>query len=92
MPPIRRYSPAQYNLGIMYGKGLGVPVDMNEAAKWLRKAAEQGNADAQYSLGAIYANGEGFTRNRAEAEKWLRMSATQGHVGAQKALRMLGLN
>ena len=26
---------AQYNLGIMYNRGLGVPVDKNEAFSWL---------------------------------------------------------
>ena len=31
----------------MYDIGLGVPKDYAEAAKWVRKAAEQGNADAK---------------------------------------------
>ena len=33
---------AQYNLGVMYDKGQGVPQDDAEAAKWYQKAAEQG--------------------------------------------------
>ena len=40
-------SKAQNNLGMMYGLGEGVPQDYQEAAKWHRKAAEQGNASAQ---------------------------------------------
>jgi TPR repeat protein len=35
---------AQYNLGILYHDGQGVPRDDAEAVKWYRKAAEQGNA------------------------------------------------
>ena len=35
---------AQLRLGIMYSKGKGVPQDYKEAAKWFRKAADQGNA------------------------------------------------
>ena len=35
---------AQYNLGIMYNNGYGVPQDQKEATKWFRLAAEQGNA------------------------------------------------
>ncbi len=35
---------AQYNLGLMYGKGQGVPQDYAEAVQWYRKAAEQGVA------------------------------------------------
>ena len=41
---------AQYNLGISYDRGEGVPQDYVEAVKWYRKAAEQGDADAQNKL------------------------------------------
>jgi len=33
---------AQFNLGVMYFKGEGVLKNYKEAAKWYRKAAEQG--------------------------------------------------
>ncbi len=36
----------QYNLGILYEKGLGVPSDNNQAKLWFYKAADQGDADA----------------------------------------------
>ena len=36
------YAAAQFNLGIMYDEGQGVPQDYAEALKWYRKAAEQG--------------------------------------------------
>jgi len=39
---------AQWALGYTYSYGIGVPKDDKEAAKWIRKAAEQGNADAQF--------------------------------------------
>ena len=42
---------AQYDLGLMYAKGQGVPQDYAEAVKWFRKAADQGDASAQYNLG-----------------------------------------
>ncbi len=38
---------AQYNLGVMYAGGQGVPRDNQEAAEWLRLAPEQGDAAAQ---------------------------------------------
>ncbi len=44
---------AQFNLGVMYYKGRGVPQDYAEAVKWYRKAAEQGNAGAQFNLGHV---------------------------------------
>ena len=41
---------AQFNLGGMYQDGEGVAQDDAEAAKWYRKAAEQGNAIAKQRL------------------------------------------
>ena len=40
-----------------------------EAVKWFRLAAEQGDADAQYNLGYMYALGEGVAKNDQEAVK-----------------------
>ena len=45
---------AQYNLGVMYDEGRGVPEDVKEALKWYRLAADQGVADVQYNLGRMY--------------------------------------
>jgi TPR repeat protein len=45
------HAQAQYNLGFMYGSGLGVPQDDAEAVNWFRLAAEQGLAQAQTHLG-----------------------------------------
>ena len=41
---------AQYDLGLMYYHGIGVERDIQESETWMRKAAEQGNADAQNFL------------------------------------------
>jgi len=41
--------------------------------KWLRKAAEQGNADAQYDLAIAYKYGQiGVQQDAAQAEIWFR--------------------
>ena len=34
---------AQFNLGLMYNNGQGVPQDYKEAVKWYRLSAEQGD-------------------------------------------------
>jgi TPR repeat protein len=44
------YAPAQFNLGVMYEKGQGVPQDNATAVSWYRKAADQGNSSAQAHL------------------------------------------
>ena len=69
---------AQFNLGVMYDIGDGVPQDYAEAVKWYRLAAEQGYVAAQYNLGTMYDNGKGVPQDYAEAVKWYRLAAEQG--------------
>ncbi len=51
---------AQFNLGLMYNFGRGIPQDDAEAMRWYRTAAEQGLADAQFRLGYMYALGNNY--------------------------------
>jgi uncharacterized protein len=75
---------AQYNLGLMFDKGQGVPQDYATALSWYRKAAEQGHAAAQNNLGLIFANGgPGVPQDFATAVSWYRKAAEQGHAAAQ---------
>ena len=60
-----------------------MPRDYAEAAKWYRKAAEQGDVDAQYNLGDMYRYGLGVSQDYTEGVKWYRKAAEQGHVIAQ---------
>jgi len=83
------YAFAQYNLGILYEYGNGVPKDYAEAVKWYRLSAEQSYAISQYSLGLMYSNGYGVLKDKAEAVKWWRLSAEQGYVYAQGMLGIM---
>ena len=74
---------AQFNLGLMYEKGKGVPQDYKEAVKWYRMAAEQGVTYAQANLGLMYNKGQGVPHDNKEAVKWYRRSAEQGFAKAQ---------
>ncbi len=80
---------AQYNLGLMYRKGQGVPKDDAEAVGWWRKAAEQGNAGAQNNLGVMYRNGHGVPQDYAKAVGWYRKAAEQGYATAQHNLGVM---
>ena len=62
---------AQYNLGIMYKKGLGVLVDEYEAFSWFFLSANQGNILANYALGHAYLKGSGINKNYKLALKSL---------------------
>ena len=69
---------AQFNLGLMYYDGHGVPLDFAQAADWFTKAAEQDYAKAQYDLGAMYGIGKGVKRDYVQAYKWLNLCAAKG--------------
>jgi TPR repeat protein len=76
----------QYNQDTAYWYGNGVPQNYGEAAKWYRKAAEQGYAEAQYRLGQMLEIGQGVKEDDAEAAKWYRKAAEQGVVLAEHNL------
>jgi uncharacterized protein len=81
---------AQYNLGLMFDNGQGVPQDYATAVSWYRKAAEQGHAAAQYNLGRIFANGgQGVPQDYATAASWYRKAAERGDADAQVNLGIL---
>ena len=68
---------AQFNLGLMYHHGQGVPQDYAAAMKWFHRAAEQGRADAQYSLGIMYHKGTGAPQDFVQAHMWLNLAASR---------------
>ncbi len=80
---------AQYNLGLMYSRGVGVEEDDAEALKWYRMAADQGHAKAQYNLGMMYYFGKGVPQNRVVAYQWVLLSAARGESVAKDALDAL---
>jgi TPR repeat protein len=69
---------AQFNLGIMYARGLGVGKDIAEAWRLFQLAAAQGNAPAQFRLGVRSAQGWGVQQNFVEASQWYQRAADQG--------------
>lgn len=73
---------AQYNLGVIYMKGRGVPIDINVALHWLTKAANQNDKEAQYALGCL--NMEHFRRYDI-AVTWFSHADKNGHSNAKIA-------
>ena len=82
---------AQYNLGVMYANGVGVPQDDKTAVKWYTLAAEQGHASAQYNLGVMYRKGQGVPQDDKTAVKWYTLAAEQGDAAAQYNLGLMTL-
>jgi TPR repeat protein len=67
----------------MHIDGRGVPQNHTEAVRWLRLAADQGDAEAQSNLGNMYLKGTGIKQSVAEAMRWYRRAADQGLAVAQ---------
>ncbi len=80
---------AQFNLGILYGEGLGVRQDSAKAAEWYKKSADQGIPEAQYNLGVMYLKGEGLRQDYAKAAVWYEKVANQGDAKAQYNLGLM---
>ena len=80
---------AQFNLGVMYASGEGVPENDAEAVKWYRKAADQGYAQSQLNLGVMYANGAGVPENYIKAHVWWSMAKTKGNEIAKEYIKVL---
>jgi TPR repeat protein len=61
---------AQHDVGLEYEKGGLVPRDIDTAAAWLKKSADQDYADGQFAYGVLLATGRGKGLDQAsEADK-----------------------
>ena len=78
------FAGAQYNLGLMYNYGDGVPQDYQEAVRWYRLSAEQDYAFAQYKLGVMYGKGQGVPQDYVSAHMWFNLSGSNGYKDAIK--------
>jgi len=74
---------AQYNIGILYMKGLGVSENKRTAFNWYKRAAKLGNTDAMYNLGIMYNKGKVMIRSPKDAIKWWTKAAELNNPHAQ---------
>jgi len=80
---------SQFNVALMYERGLGIGKDEKEAVVWYGKAASQGSAVAQFNLGVLYENGRGTEIDFSKANEWYRRASAQGDALAIGNLGML---
>ncbi len=80
---------AQFNLGLMYDNGTGVPRSLETAAVWYRRAAEAGDRTAQSYLGEMYARGQGVEQSFDQAVEWYEKAAFKGDALSQYNLGIL---
>lgn len=80
---------AQWNLGVRYHHGDGVPQDDAVAVKWFQRAAEQGYVLAQGALGADYWAGRGVHKDLSKSYFWSTLAMAQGDETSKSRLEGL---
>ena len=83
------HADAQYNLGIMYYEGKGVPQTTRKPSAGIARPPSRGTPTRQYNLGIMYYEGKGVPQDHAEAIRWYRKAAEQGHASAQTNLGVM---
>jgi TPR repeat protein len=69
---------AQYQLGVLYDRGMGVRPDFAQRQAWWSKAAAQGYAPALVALAELARSGDGVPKSDAEALRLYREAANRG--------------
>lgn len=86
----REHPQSMYVFGLMYARGIGVPVNGKSAVKWLKDSANYGYALAHYALGNFYRTGidgeDPVSANLTEAVFHLGQANALGIEGAGKEL------
>jgi hypothetical protein len=79
---------AQYQLGMSYLRGTGVPKDNARAAALLKESASLRNSDGLYNLALLYEEGNGVSRDKKRAFDYFYQAAELGNADAQLRVGM----
>ena len=69
---------AQWQMGLRYHNGDGVPHDDAQSMQWFLRAAEQGHVTAQATLGAYYWAAAGLPEDLSKAYFWSAIANARG--------------
>jgi TPR repeat protein len=76
---------------VLYASGEVFEKNLEEALKWWRKAAEQGQSSAQFNLAQALVEGKAAPKDLVEAYKWFHLAAEQGDRDAGRMRNNLGV-
>ena len=85
------YAPAQYQMGIVYQKGYGVPKNGMKALALFELAAQQNYSDAQFELALLYGEGKLVKQDLKKAYTLTQKAAKKGLASAQFNLAVMHL-
>jgi hypothetical protein len=80
---------AQWQMGVRFHNGEGVPHDDAQAMQWFQRAAEQGHVTAQGALGAYYFAARGVPKDLSKAYFWSLIAMAQGDEISKGRLDLL---
>jgi localization factor PodJL len=80
---------AEYEIGLRYAEGRGVPPNQEMALHWFERAAERGIAPALYRLGSLYEKGQGVKKDLNKARTLYLQAADKGNAKAIHNLAVL---
>ena len=80
---------AEFEIGLRYAEGRGVPPSAETALHWFERAAEHGVAPALYRLGSIYEKGQGVKKDLNKARTLYLQAADKGNAKAIHNLAVL---
>lgn len=80
---------AAYEIGMRFAEGKGVPVNLDEAAKWYDRAANAGVVPAIFRLGTFYEKGHSVKKDADIARRYYMQAAERGNAKAMHNLAVL---
>jgi hypothetical protein len=83
------FTPAQYQLAMMYKNGHGVIKNPQKAFELLSLAAEKNDSDAQFDLSLMYSEGKVVEQDLIKAFNLMAKSANKGLASAQYNLGVM---
>ena len=89
LPELEKNAQAQFGLGVIYMRGIGVEKDTSIGVKYYAKASKLGLSSASYNLGLAYYMGNGVDVNYQKAKQFWQRAAKKDHVTAQYNLAAL---
>jgi|GEM_PF-1021933 len=73
-------------IGNFHKRGLGVAVNLPEAAKWYERAGGMGSVNAQFNLGLMHKEADGIPRNLVKARELFEKAAAAGEPSSMTEL------
>ncbi len=80
---------AAYEVAVRYAEGRGVPVNLEEAARWYERAASKGLTPAQFRYASLLEKGQGVKKDLAQARRLYLAAAAKGNGKAMHNLAVL---